>query len=59
MFTAKDDLRHVTLDDFGLPATLDDVADRTADLGKVDEIVNLKLPQMMYCYLHSTGCVKS
>ena len=47
MFTAKDDLRHVTFDDFGLPATLDDVADRTADLGKVDENVNLKLPQMI------------
>ena len=48
MFTPKDDLRHVTFDDFGLPATLDDVADRTADLGKVDENVNLKLPQMIY-----------
>ena len=48
VFTAKDDLRYVTFDDFGLPATLDDVADRTADLGKVDENVNLKLPQMIY-----------
>ena len=47
MFTAKDDLRHVTFDDFGLPATLDDVSDRTADLGKVDENVNLKLPQII------------